>query len=117
MTTTQPDSVAQKHNAIARELEEIEALGLRRRPKLIEGPVGPRVSIDGRQILLLCSNDYLGLSSHPGVRRAAKAAVDEVVRRRVARLVMDRIGAYRAVNVRSCVSISNFLQYFYVYAK
>ena len=30
--------------------------------------------------------------------------------------VMDRIGAYRAVNVRSCVSISNFLQYFYAYA-
>ena len=77
MTTTQPDSVAQKHNAIARELEEIEALGLRRRPKLIEGPVGPRVFIDGRQTLLLCSNDYLGLSSHPGVGRAAKAAVDE----------------------------------------
>ena len=77
MTTTQPDSAVQKHNAIARELEEIEALGLRRRPKLICGPVGPRVSIDGRQTLLLCSNDYLGLSSHPGVRRAAKAAVDE----------------------------------------
>ena len=70
-------TAAQKHDAIARELEEIEARGLLRRPRLIGGPIGPRVEIDGRETLLFCSNDYLGLAGHPAVMEAAKRAVDE----------------------------------------
>ena len=77
MTTPQKNSVAQKHSAIARELEEIEACGLLRKPKLICGPIGPRVVIDGRETLLFCTNDYLGLANHPAVKEAAKKAVDE----------------------------------------
>ena len=65
------------HSAIARELAEIEARGLLRKPKLIDGPIGPRVMIDGRETLLFCANDYLGLANHPAVREAAKKAVDE----------------------------------------
>ena len=38
------------------------------------GPQGPRVLLDGRPVLLLCSNNYLGLADHPRVREAAAEA-------------------------------------------
>ncbi len=76
MTTARPDSVAEKYDAIIRELEEIEARDLLRKPRLIEGPIGPHVTIDGRDTLLLCTNDYLGLTNHPAVKRAAHEAID-----------------------------------------
>jgi len=59
---------------IARRLEELRDRGLHRRLRLIDGPQGPRVTLDGREVLLLCSNDYLGLAGHPRVREAAAEA-------------------------------------------
>ena len=59
---------------IAERLAELESSGLRRRLRLIEGPQGPRVLLDGRPVLLLCSNNYLGLADHPQLRRAAADA-------------------------------------------
>ncbi|MDX6615910.1 MAG: 8-amino-7-oxononanoate synthase [Solirubrobacterales bacterium] len=55
-------------------LAELEESGLRRRMRVIEGPQGPRVLLDGRPVLLLCSNNYLGLADHPRVRGAAAEA-------------------------------------------
>ena len=55
-------------------LDELEALGLYRRTRLISGPQGPHVLLDGKPVLLLCSNNYLGLADHPRVRRAAAEA-------------------------------------------
>jgi 8-amino-7-oxononanoate synthase len=55
-------------------LAELDESGLRRRLRLIEGPQGPRVLLDGRPVLLLCSNNYLGLADHPRLRRAAADA-------------------------------------------
>src|SRR5215216_952983 len=52
-------------------LSELHAAGLYRRLRLIEGPQGPRVILDGAEVLLLCSNNYLGLADHPRVRQAA----------------------------------------------
>ena len=49
-------------------------LGLYRRTRLISGPQGPRVLLDGTPVLLLCSNNYLGLADHPRVREAAADA-------------------------------------------
>src|SRR3954462_13498291 len=59
---------------IQERLEEIRELGLYRRMRLISGPQGPRFVIDGRPVLLLCSNNYLGLADHPRVREAAADA-------------------------------------------
>jgi glycine C-acetyltransferase/8-amino-7-oxononanoate synthase len=55
-------------------LEELERLGLTRRLRLVSGPQGPTVLIDGKPVLLLCSNNYLGLADHPRVREAAADA-------------------------------------------
>jgi 8-amino-7-oxononanoate synthase len=57
-------------------LEDLRAAGLYRHMRLIEGAQGPRVVMDGREVVLLCSNDYLGLASHPRVRAAAAHAAE-----------------------------------------
>jgi 8-amino-7-oxononanoate synthase len=59
---------------IAQRLEEIERLGLSRRLRLVSGPQGPTVLLEGQPVLLLCSNNYLGLADHPRVREAAAEA-------------------------------------------
>ena len=59
---------------VAARLEELRERGLYRRLRLIEGPQGPRVLLGGREVLLLCSNDYLGLAADPRVREAAAEA-------------------------------------------
>jgi 8-amino-7-oxononanoate synthase len=55
-------------------LAELSESGLRRRMRVVGGPQGPRVMLDGRPVLLLCSNNYLGLADHPRVRGAAAEA-------------------------------------------
>jgi glycine C-acetyltransferase/8-amino-7-oxononanoate synthase len=59
---------------LAQRLEELESAGLRRRLRVVDGPQGPEVMLDGRPVLLLCSNNYLGLADHPQLRRAAADA-------------------------------------------
>jgi len=59
---------------ISEGLAELESSGLRRRMRVVEGPQGPEVVLDGRPVLLLCSNNYLGLADHPRLRRAAADA-------------------------------------------
>jgi 8-amino-7-oxononanoate synthase len=61
-------------NDIEIALEELSRLGLHRSTRLISGPQGPQVLLDGRPVLLLCSNNYLGLAEHPRVREAAADA-------------------------------------------
>ena len=55
-------------------LDELKALGLYRRLRMVSGPQGPRVLLDGRPVLLLCSDNCLGLADHPRVREAAADA-------------------------------------------
>ncbi len=59
---------------IADHLDELRERGLHRRLRVVSGPQGPHVLLDGRPVLLLCSNNYLGLADHPAVRRAAADA-------------------------------------------
>ncbi len=55
-------------------LDELKGLGLHRRMRLVSGPQGPRVVLDGKPVLVLCSSNYLGLADHPRVREAAAEA-------------------------------------------
>ena len=57
-------------------LEEVRAAGLFRQLRVIDSAAGPRVTLDGREVLLLCSNDYLGLAGHPDLRAAAARAAE-----------------------------------------
>jgi glycine C-acetyltransferase/8-amino-7-oxononanoate synthase len=59
---------------IAERLEELRGSGLHRRLRMVESPQGPEVLLDGRPVLMLCSNNYLGLAGHPSVREAAAEA-------------------------------------------
>src|SRR5437667_9964293 len=59
---------------IAERLAELEQLGLSRRLRMVSGPQGPTVLLDGKPVMLLCSNNYLGLADHPRVRQAAADA-------------------------------------------
>jgi 8-amino-7-oxononanoate synthase len=55
-------------------LDELKQLGLYRRTRMVSGPQGPRVVLDGRPVLVLCSGNSLGLADHPRVREAAADA-------------------------------------------
>ena len=55
-------------------MSELDELGLRGRTRLVSGPQGPRVVLDGKPTLVLCSTNYLGLADHPRVREAAADA-------------------------------------------
>jgi glycine C-acetyltransferase len=58
------------------QLKEIEAAGLFKRERLIEGPQGNHIRVKGQEVLNFCANNYLGLSSHPDLIRAAHEGLD-----------------------------------------
>jgi 7-keto-8-aminopelargonate synthetase-like enzyme len=55
-------------------LDELRTMGLRRRIRLVSGPQGPHVLLDGKPVLLLCSDNSLGLADNAKVRKAAAEA-------------------------------------------
>ncbi|EYD74633.1 2-amino-3-ketobutyrate coenzyme A ligase [Rubellimicrobium mesophilum DSM 19309] len=58
-------------------LDGIRAEGLWKREAVIASPQGGRVTVDGREVLNLCANNYLGLANHPALKAAASAAMEE----------------------------------------
>src|SRR4051812_30829260 len=56
---------------LAADLAALEASGLRRRRRILESPQRAHVTVDGRDYVAFCSNDYLGLAAHPELVRAA----------------------------------------------
>jgi len=61
---------------IATELQEIDTAGLTKKERIIESAQGPEITVNGKQVLNFCANNYLGLSSHPKVLEAAKKYID-----------------------------------------
>ncbi len=82
-------------------LAELERLGLSRRLRLVSGPQGPTVLLDGQPVLLLCSNNYLGLADHPQVREAAaEAAMRWGVGAGASRLISGTMTVHRRLEER-----------------
>ncbi len=82
-------------------LQELHDLGMRRRTRLVSGPQGPHVVIDGKPVLLLCSSNYLGLADHPRVRQAAgEAAMRWGVGAGASRLVSGTMTIHRRLEDR-----------------
>ena len=79
MTDTVTDPVAARsRNPLAfldAEIEELKAKGLYRRLRVVQSEQRSRCIIDGREVITLSSNNYLGLTTHPKLRDAAIEAV------------------------------------------
>jgi len=60
---------------LAKEYQELVDKALDWRLKTLQGPSEPLARVDGREVVILCSNNYLGLTTHPKLKRAAIAAV------------------------------------------
>jgi len=62
---------------IEQELSRLQDTGLYRQLSFIDSPQEPRVKINGKETILLCSNNYLGLANHPKVKEAAISAIEK----------------------------------------
>ena len=58
------------------QLDELRAQGVYRKLRILQGEQLPRSVIDGKPVINLSSNNYLGFATHPKLREAAKAAID-----------------------------------------
>jgi glycine C-acetyltransferase len=56
-------------------LDELRQQGLFRSPRVLDGEQAARASVDGRSVVNLSSNNYLGLTTHPALRERALEAV------------------------------------------
>ena len=100
---TQPQSASAEDRVseIEERLAELERLGLSRRLRLVSGPQGPTVLLDGKPVLLLCSNNYLGLADHPRVcGAAAEAAKRWGVGAGASRLISGTMTVHRRLEER-----------------
>lgn len=66
-----------KFDFIFQELKRLEEEGLLNTIRTIESPQGAWFLVDGKKVLNLCSNNYLGFANHPSLREAAKKAIDD----------------------------------------
>lgn len=62
---------------IDQELSHLKDTGLYRHMSLIQGPQEPKVTVNGKDVILLCSNNYLGLANHPEIKEAAISAIEK----------------------------------------
>jgi glycine C-acetyltransferase len=61
---------------LASQLETIRTEGLWKGERLLASAQGARIAVQGREVLNLCANNYLGLANHPEIVAAAKAGLD-----------------------------------------
>ena len=80
------------------ELRQLDANSRRRFLRTVAGPQRARVVLDGSPVLLLCSNNYLGLAEHPDLARAAARALEkEGCSAGASRLISGTMSAHRAL--------------------
>ena len=63
-------------NYLQSSLDEIKELGLYKEERLILSPQSTEINVQNKSVLNFCSNNYLGLSSHPEIINAAKKGLD-----------------------------------------
>ena len=62
---------------LRRELESLREQSLFNEIRTIEGPQGAWIMVNGKKVLNLCSNNYLGFANHAELKEASKKDVDE----------------------------------------
>jgi len=58
------------------EYMNLEAAGLNWKLRTLQGNSAPHCVVDGKRVIMLCSNNYLNLTNHPKLKEAAKRAID-----------------------------------------
>jgi len=58
------------------EYSSLEAAGLDWKLRTLQGSSAPHCMVDGKSVLMLCSNNYLNLTTHPKLKEAARKAID-----------------------------------------
>src|SRR5262245_52748722 len=82
-------------------LADLDAQGLLRQRRIVDGPQGPLLDVDGRRLLSFSSNDYLGLANHPALVEAAKRGADQYgVGAGASALICGHTQAHEALEVR-----------------
>jgi glycine C-acetyltransferase len=59
------------------QLDDLKSKGLYKRERLIQSPQGTAITVNGREVVNFCANNYLGLANHPDVVAAARAGLDK----------------------------------------
>jgi glycine C-acetyltransferase len=84
----------------ADELQSLREEGLYRSMRVIKGAQRSRVELDGHEVLLLCSNNYLGLADHPALKKAAVEGVECGVGSGASRLVSGTMELHERLETR-----------------
>src|SRR4051794_7487284 len=58
------------------QLDDLQAKGLYKRERQLQGPQGAAIQVNGREVINFCANNYLGLANHPAIVRAAHDGLD-----------------------------------------
>src|SRR4051812_3756616 len=66
-----PMSDAKLRQVLRTQLDGLQAQGLYKRERQIQSPQNPVISVNGREVLNFCANNYLGLANHPAIVEAA----------------------------------------------
>src|ERR1035438_10743499 len=62
---------------LTHEIELLKEAGLYKTERVITSPQQPQMKANGRDVVCLCANNYLGLANHPEIIRAAKSGMDD----------------------------------------
>lgn len=90
----------------ARSLAALEAQSLRRTRRVVSGPQGPVLEVDGRSLVAFASNDYLGLASHPAI---AQAAIDAIRRSGIGASASHLISGHHAEHEELELELARFV--------
>lgn len=85
----------------AREIERLKRKDSHRWLRTMEGATAPRMQVDGREVIVLCSSNYLGLATHPRLKAAAIEATERLgVCSAAARLIAGNNEFYHTLEER-----------------
>lgn len=88
-------------NRLRAQLDSLDQADLRRRTRIAQSPCAPQMQVEGQSLVSFCSNDYLGLASHPAVCQAlAEGALRHGAGSGASHLVSGHTAAHVALEER-----------------
>src|SRR5258708_38257976 len=69
-------STTKLRHVLKSQLDDLQARGLYKRERQLQGPQGAAIQVNGREVINFCANNYLGLANHPAIVKAAHDGLD-----------------------------------------